>query len=80
MEMAGLVQSCFRPLRCINLQVELQPYKMRGFSLCGEDSSFFHGSPKFGWVLDMFGASLGACWDAAVYLNLCLHSVKQKPP
>lgn len=80
MEVARLVQSCFGLLKHINLQVELQPCKMRGFSLCGEDLLFFHQSPKFVWVLDMFGASLGACWDAVVYLNLCIHSVKQKPP
>lgn len=80
MEVAGLVRSRFRPLQCTNLQVELKPRKMRGFSLCDEDLLFFHGSPKFGWVLDIFGASLGACWDAVVYLNSCIHSVKQKPP
>lgn len=51
MEVAGWVQSCFRPLQHINLQVELQTYKMRGFSLYGEHLLFFHGSPKFVWSL-----------------------------
>lgn len=37
MEVVGLVHSCFRLLKQINLQVELQPCKMRSFSLCGED-------------------------------------------
>lgn len=37
MEVPGLLWSCFGPLQRINLQVELQPRKMRGFSLCGED-------------------------------------------
>lgn len=55
-----LVRSCFKPLQHINIQVELQPCKMRLFSLSAEDLLFFHGSPKFVWVLDMFGASLGA--------------------
>lgn len=32
-----LVRSCFKPLQHINIQVELQPCKMRLFSLSAED-------------------------------------------